>query len=129
MGEVLNWDDESAAYIRARGDRYVGGSGIEPMRGRRPAPTCGSIERGPAMAKTIDPALAARLREESERTREAPYPAGARPTRPNRSKVYSIRLSEEEQAQVQQVADAKHLPASTLVRSWILDRLNQEKIA
>lgn len=48
------------------------------------------------MAKTIDPALAARLRDESEQTREAAYPAGARPTRPNRSKVYSIRLSEEE---------------------------------
>lgn len=24
------------------------------------------------------------------------------------------------------VADAKHLPASTLVRSWILERLDQE---
>ena len=57
------------------------------------------------MAKTIDPALAARLREESEQTREAAYPAGARPTRPNRRKVYSIRLSEEEQARVEQVAD------------------------
>lgn len=177
------WDDESADYIRGRGDRYVGGCGIEPawaqqalddidlvafepdpksrmgasrfigfsvsaqrvlvviafrdadvtctasMRGRRPVPTCDSIERGPAMAKTIDPALAARLREESEGTREVAYPAGVRPTRPNRSKVYSIRLSEEEQAHVQQVADAKHLPASTLVRSWILDRLNQEKTA
>lgn len=29
MGEVLNWDDESAAYIRTRGERYPGGSGIE----------------------------------------------------------------------------------------------------
>ena len=81
------------------------------------------------MAKTIDPALAARLREESEQTREAAYSAGVRRTRPNRSKVYSIRLSEEEQARVEQVADARHLPASTLVRSWILDRLNQEKTA
>ena len=81
------------------------------------------------MAKTIDPALAARLREESEQTREAAYPAEVRPTRPNRSKVYSIRLSEAEQARIEQVADAKHLPASTLVRSWILDRLNQEKTA
>ena len=81
------------------------------------------------MAKTIDPAAAARLREESELTREVAYPAVVRPTRPNRSKVYSIRLSEAELAQVQRVADAKHLPASTLVRSWILDRLNQEKTA
>ncbi len=36
------------------------------------------------------------------------------------------RLSAEEQARVQSVADAKHLPASTLVRSWILERLDQE---
>jgi len=43
--------------------------------------------------------------------------------------VYSVRLSAEEQARVQRVADAKHLPASTLVRSWILERLDQEKSA
>lgn len=30
VGEVLSWNDESADYIRGRGDRYVGGSGIEP---------------------------------------------------------------------------------------------------
>ena len=83
------------------------------------------------MAQTIDRQLAARLRDESEQTREASFLAGAVPTRPNRlrSKVYSVRLSAEEQARVQRVADAKHLPASTLVRSWILERLDQEKSA
>ena len=81
------------------------------------------------MAKTIDSELAARLRLESEVTRESDYPTNSRPSRPNRTKVYSIRLSEDEQAQVQQAADAQHLPASTLVRSWILDRLNQDKTA
>ena len=83
------------------------------------------------MTKTIDPQLAAGLREESEQTREAPFPSGVVPTRPDRlrSKVYSVRLSAEEQARVQRVADAKHLPASTLVRSWILERLDQEKSA
>ncbi len=81
------------------------------------------------MAKIIDPALAVRLRDESEETRESDYPKEARPSRPNRTKVYSIRLSEDEQARVQQAADAQHLPASTLVRSWILDRLNQDKTA
>ena len=30
MGEALNWDDESAAYIRARGECYPGGQGVEP---------------------------------------------------------------------------------------------------
>ncbi len=81
------------------------------------------------MAKRIDQALAARLRDESEVTRDSAYPQDARPSRPNRTKVYSIRLSEEEQARVEQAADAQHLPASTLVRSWILDRLNQDKTA
>jgi hypothetical protein len=83
------------------------------------------------MAKTVDPGLAARLREEPEQTRDAPFPPGVVPTRPNRlrSKVYSVRLSAEEQARVQRVADSKHLPASTLVRSWILERLDQENSA
>ena len=78
------------------------------------------------MAKTIDPKLISELREESERTKDDPYPAGARGTRPNRSQVYSVRLSAEEQAKIQSVADARHLPASTLVRSWILERLDHE---
>lgn len=78
------------------------------------------------MAKTTDPQLIARLREESERTKDDPFPEDVRVVRPNRSQVYSVRLSAEEQARVQSVADAKHLPPSTLVRSWILDRLDQE---
>lgn len=78
------------------------------------------------MAKTVDPKLISGLREESERTKDDPYPTGAQGKRPNRSQVYSVRLSADEQARVQSVADAKHLPASTLVRSWILERLDQE---
>ncbi|HMR49108.1 MAG TPA: hypothetical protein PKE40_07685 [Arachnia sp.] len=81
------------------------------------------------MAKTIDQDLVAHLRDESEQTRREPYPEGARPSRPNRTKVYSIGLSEEEQARVQRAADAQHLPPSTLVRSWILERLEQDRIA
>jgi len=83
------------------------------------------------MAKKIDRDLARRLREESEHTKDAPYPAGTKVTRPNRerSRVYSIRLTEEEYAAVQQVANAAHLPPATLVRSWILSRLEQEHSA
>lgn len=81
------------------------------------------------MAKTIDPDLAARLRAESEQTRSDDYARGTTVARPNRAKVYSVRLSEQEQARVEAVAAARHLPASTLVRSWILDRLDAEKIA
>lgn len=83
------------------------------------------------MAKRIDRKMAEQLREESERTKGEPYPAGARYTRPNRdrSRVYSVRLSEAEYEAVQRVAVAAHLPASTLVRSWILARLEQERSA
>ena len=81
------------------------------------------------MAKTIDPALAQRLRRESEQTKNDAYPPGTTGRRPNRQKVYSVRLSAEEEADVQRVAAAKHLPPSTLVRSWILERLDQERPA
>ncbi len=81
------------------------------------------------MAKTIDPALAEQLRRESEQTKDDAYPAGTTGQRPNRQMVYSVRLSAQEQAEVQRVAAAKHLPASTLVRSWILERLEQERSA
>ncbi len=81
------------------------------------------------MAKTVDRGLSARLRAESEATRNDDYADGVKVTRPNRAKVYSVRLSEEEQARVEAVAEARHLPASTLVRSWILDRLEAERSA
>lgn len=83
------------------------------------------------MAKTIDPARAEKLRRESEETKDHAYPDASRGVRPNRtrSKVYSVRLSAEEESEVQRVAQARHLPASTLVRSWILERLDRERSA
>jgi len=44
-----------------------------------------------------------------------------------RTLVYSVRLSPQEGTAIQKIADTRHLPASTLVRSWILDRLAQEQ--
>lgn len=83
------------------------------------------------MAEKIGPEFAARLREESEARKDDPYPAHTEGTRPNRrrSRVYSVRLSAEEQDELRRVAAAKHLPASTLVRSWILERLDTERTA
>lgn len=72
--------------------------------------------------------LAKQIREESERTKDDPFPPGTEFRRPNagRSRPFTIRLSEAETAAVQQAADAAHLPASTMVRSWILARLDEE---
>jgi len=49
------------------------------------------------------------------------------PTPQRRTLVYSVRLSPQESNAIQRIADARHLPASTLVRAWILDRLEQEQ--
>ena len=54
-------------------------------------------------------APAEQLRRESEQTKDGRYPAGGTGRRPNRQKVYSVRLGVEEEAEVQSVA-AKHLP-------------------
>jgi hypothetical protein len=71
------------------------------------------------------------IREESERTRDDPSPKGATFAHPNRgrSRVYPIPVTEAEYEAVQRVADAAHLPPSTLVRSWILASLDRERDA
>lgn len=91
------------------------------MSGRPAGPTCSFTRRTPTTAKTVDSSLVARLREEFERTKDDPYPEGARPKRPNRSQVYSVRLSAEEQARVQSVADARHLPGGRVLDPVLYD--------
>lgn len=61
----------------------------------------------------------------SEANPDAPIRTSAVLTRPNqaRSTVYSIRLNPDEVAAVQSLADLAGLPASTLVRSWIIERV------
>ena len=57
------------------------------------------------MARTMGRDVAARLRAESESTRDDAHPADTRVTRPNRrTTVYSVRPSTEEQARVEAAA-------------------------
>ena len=72
--------------------------------------------------------LEERVRTEAEATRDAPMPSGVIGARPNhgRSTVYSVRLTPDEVAAVQAAAERAGLPASTLVRSWIVERAGQE---
>ena len=66
----------------------------------------------------------------SESTKDEPYPENSLFERRNnaRSTVYSVRLNAEEVAEIQQAAEAAHLPAATLVRSWIKEHLNHSHL-
>ncbi|MCW4456710.1 hypothetical protein [Microbacterium sp. MPKO10] len=71
------------------------------------------------------------LREEAEHAeanKDAPERAGTVATRPGgaRARVYSIRLTEAEVAALEVVAEREGVPASTLARTWIVERLSTD---
>jgi hypothetical protein len=72
--------------------------------------------------------LVAEGAEASDAKPDAPVLDSSTLSRPNRARstVYSIRLNPEEVAEVQALAEAAGLPASTLVRSWIIERIRAE---
>lgn len=69
--------------------------------------------------------------EHAEATKDEPIPdsALARATRPNRGKsvMFSLRLNPDELAAVQALAEDQGVPASTLVRGWIVRQLAAEQ--
>ncbi|MCU1614288.1 MAG: uncharacterized protein JWO98_1828 [Frankiales bacterium] len=87
------------------------------------------------MAKNLDPheAGAARAdarRLEAEAGTGEPYPEGTIISRSNQaSRMFNVRLSEEQFAAIQDVAERQHLPMSTMARAWLLDRLEEERRA
>lgn len=61
---------------------------------------------------------------DSESNPDAPLKPGTKVSRGHgRSQVYSVRLNQDEVEQVEQMAARLGLPASTMVRSWIVERL------
>jgi len=51
-------------------------------------------------------------------------------TRPNApSRLFNVRLSDEQYQALTQMAKTKHLPVSTMARAWLLDRLDHERHA
>jgi hypothetical protein len=72
-------------------------------------------------------ALAA-LEAEAMRLSDEPLPEGVVYERPGhaRSKILQVRLNPEEYEAVEQEAARRQLPVSTLVRSWILQRMRAE---
>ncbi len=71
----------------------------------------------------ISPEALRAYREEAEATRDDPMPNA---TRPARAKVLSIRLNPDEFEALNRHAEQLDLPASTLVRSWILAHLSSD---
>ena len=69
--------------------------------------------------------------EHAEATKDDPIPADAlaRATRPNlaRSVTFTLRLNPDELAAVQAAAEDRDIPASTLVRGWIVRQLAAER--
>jgi len=43
--------------------------------------------------------------------------------------MFNLRLSDEQFGALQQIANARHLPMSTMARAWLLDRLDEEQRA
>ncbi|MGH3320099.1 MAG: hypothetical protein ACRDN9_07945 [Streptosporangiaceae bacterium] len=65
--------------------------------------------------------------EASERTRGEPLSDRAKRRRPTRTEVYSVRLTPEEVAEIQRIADDAEIPASGLVRDWVRQGLAAER--
>jgi hypothetical protein len=86
------------------------------------------------MTRSNDAELRRLLDEEAEHaeaTKDDPIPAGelSRATRHNlgRSVMFSLRLNRYELAAVQALAEDQGVPASTLVRGWIVRQLAAEQ--
>lgn len=81
-------------------------------------------------AETERAARADARRLEAELEATAPYPASTRITRPNRpSRMFNFRLTDEQFSELQRLAGERHLPMSTMARSWLLERLDKERRA
>ncbi|NYH85229.1 hypothetical protein SAMN05421678_111200 [Actinopolymorpha cephalotaxi] len=64
--------------------------------------------------------------EHAEQNKDAPSVPGTKVTRGHdRVRVLQVRLNEDELAAVAGLAEAAKLPVSTLVRSWILERIQE----
>lgn len=87
------------------------------------------------MTKKLDEEIARSARAdarelEAEADAVDPYPDGTAITRPNRpSRMFNLRLSEEQFGELQELARERHLPVSTMARSWLLERLDRERRA
>jgi hypothetical protein len=87
------------------------------------------------MSKRLDARTTAKLRADARKLEkyadaEDEYPAGTTVRRgQGPSRMFNVRLTDEQYEQLEEVARAKHLPLSTMARAWLLDRLDNEQHA
>lgn len=87
------------------------------------------------MAKKLNSKTAAAAREDARRLEQhaettEPYPDDTTVSRPNApSRMFNLRLSEQQYEALQELARQRHLPMSTMARAWLLDRLDHERHA
>lgn len=85
------------------------------------------------MSKRLDPKLARELQDEAARAEaaaetdtKAEFPPNASISWPNRSRMLTLRLRQSEYDAILRAAEQRHLPASTLARSLLLDKLSEQ---
>ena len=85
------------------------------------------------MTKRLDPKLARELHDEAVRAESAAetdpdteFHEDASISWPNRSRTLTLRLRQSEYDTIQRAAEQRHLPASTLARSLLLDKLGEQ---
>jgi len=88
------------------------------------------------ISKRLDPKLARELQDQLGRAEagieadpEAKFPADATIGRPNRSRMLTLRLRQSEFDAIQRAAEQRHLLASTLARSLLLDKLCEQNLS
>lgn len=77
----------------------------------------------------VDDIIAAENDELERAELPDPLPPDARAERRNesRSRMFSVRLRSDELAELNQIAKQRGVPARTLARAWLLDRLRSEQ--
>jgi hypothetical protein len=83
---------------------------------RRPA----NVSRKDAVMTSDAKQLVEQIAAEADSTRDAPMPADATPTKPHKTITVATRLTIDDVAQIEALADRLDVPVSALVRGWIL---------
>jgi hypothetical protein len=133
-GRRLDWQFRSD-YIASRSTSYPGDTDVEPpwtdeafedvdalVDSPHPSLLGGAVVKKKELQQRVDEEAAA-----SEATRDQPLSARAIRRGQGRSVVYSVRLTPEQTDEIQRIAEDAGVPASSLVRDWVVEGLAAER--